>query len=131
MTRKVFCKHCKASRASLELIIENLEDGTTLQTVRCIMCGERRSRVVHNYRALPKQGRVVAPPRSRKPCAVEGCDGWVSPQNKSGFCNLCGNMMRQWSRHQNAPAPFIQVAGVWITNPARQEAPVCASATNG
>jgi hypothetical protein len=127
MTKKIFCKHCGASRASLEPIIENLEDGTTLQTVRCIMCGERRSRVVHNYRELPKQGRVVAPPRTRKPCVVEGCDGWVSPQNKSGFCNLCGNRMRQWQkRGGKTPPPFIQVAGEWIINPARKEETACA-----
>jgi len=117
------CPKCGAGRGSLEPIVETLEDGTRLQTVRCIMCGERRSRIAHRYRALPDGGRLLAPPKNRRPCVVDGCDAWISPQNKSGFCVNCGDLMRKWQkRGQKTPPPFVQIDNQWFANPDLQEA---------
>jgi hypothetical protein len=124
------CRKCGAGRGSLEPIVEHLEDGTILQTVRCILCGARRSRAVVRHRALPRLGRAVAPPKTRRPCAVAGCNAWISPQNKSGFCVRCGHRMRVWQkRGGQTPPPFVQIAGVWIENPAQKESLACVSAT--
>jgi len=113
------CRKCGAGRGSLEPIVEHLEGGVVLQTVRCILCGERRSRMVTRYTDLmPPEDMAV---RSGRRCEVVGCNVELSDNNKTGLCKKHGGALHNWQHSKRTkPAPYIQTAEGWIPNPARE-----------
>jgi len=115
------CPKCSAGEGALEPITEHLADGTVLQTVRCIRCGERRSRKVNRYRPLAPTARYT-PAKARKPCSVVGCNGWSYPGSKTGLCEYCRSKLCVWLTGQRTkPAPLLQQPdGSWIVNPERR-----------
>lgn len=118
------CLKCKAPASALEPLREFLGDGTELQVVRCLMCGERRSRVVNRYSdiSLSRCGSRYTRSIPMSQCQVLGCGGEISAHNKSRFCGRCSNRQNKWLKgHRTTPPPLIKVAGSWIENPERAE----------
>jgi len=124
----VHCPKCRAGRGALEARLEHLENGTVLQTVRCVLCGERRSRALSRYRPLAadpdpaaiEHRQAEANPRDRR-CAVVGCGRKLNGGNHSGFCTLHGKRWHNWvNSKRTRPAPLLPVGdGRYMVNPAR------------
>lgn len=114
------CRKCGAGRGSLEPIIEHLENGAILQTVRCILCGERRSRVASRYEELSEARRRIA---YGKTCGVVGCNVKLSHSNTTGMCKTHGKVLHNWMHSKRLkPAPYVQTTDGWIPNPEREVA---------
>lgn len=132
------CPNCRAGQANLEPIVEHLAGGAILQTVRCILCGERKSRSVScpvasrpQTRPHPTAPATAAPQRRRRSydtnwtrCAVPGCKGqYVPGRSRNGWplCKDHRSRMQGWVRSsQTTPPPLIEVQpGWWADNPDR------------
>lgn len=136
----IHCPKCHASRANLEPLVETLEAGVQLQTVRCTLCGHRVSRRLLAP-ALPRRPQPAAAtaktiPQPRKSrlyesnwtdCAVAGCRGqYVPGRSRNGWplCKLHRRWMQGWVRtRQLSPPPLVEIQpGWWDVNPARTRA---------
>ena len=138
------CPNCRAGQANLEPIVEHLAGGAILQTVRCILCGERKSRSIAcpvgsrpQTRQHPAAAPATAAPATAAPqrrrhsyesnwtrCAVPGCKGqYVPGRSRNGWplCKAHRNRMQGWVRtNQTTPAPLIEIAdNWWADNPDR------------
>lgn len=140
----VHCPKCRAGRGALEARLEHLENGTVLQTVRCVLCGFRRSRMESRITAARREVLLAANPdpdlvfelgdRSLtdefgvRRCAVVGCERKLNQQNRSGFCHLHGNGQIQWEKGKRTnPPPLLPAGdGRYMVNPARMTQEVTA-----
>jgi hypothetical protein len=118
--KKLGCPKCHAPASALHFGREILADGTHLQTVLCILCGERASRVTPQRPTPPARPRYSGSHR----CAVIDCPRPLGAHNKSGMCALHAKQLANWKHGQKTrPAPLIHLdAGRWIVNPERYEA---------
>lgn len=101
---------------TLEPLRESLVGGTELQTVRCIQCGARKSRIVTRHamaRPVARPSREELAEKVR--CVVAGCGNWCVPSD-DGLCSSCRQLLRQWTRRRNhlVPPPLERVDGVWV-----------------
>ena len=130
----VHCPKCRAGRGALEARLEHLENGTVLQTVRCVLCGFRRSRMENRISAKRRAVLLAADPDPAaiehrqaeanpgdRRCAVVGCDRKLNGGNHSGFCTLHGKRWNNWVNSQRTrPAPYLPAGdGRYMVNPAR------------
>jgi hypothetical protein len=115
------CKHCGAGRVYLQPLVEYLESGEVLETVRCIRCSWRVSR------AQKRQVRGPVTPFARRqdqrrdnsqsgPCSVPGCQR--PAQRRDGgyeICGMCRKAVVQWIQgRRTKPPPIQRVNKVWI-----------------
>ncbi|WP_027714926.1 hypothetical protein [Desulfuromonas sp. TF] len=131
----IHCPKCQAGAGALEALVETLADGTTLQTVRCVMCGERRSRIapgrlVENpgrpqvNKSGPKkvlsratmEARIASVAKHSAPCAVKGCEGtYYTLTATLPLCKKHRMRLRSWENTQRATAPPVAcVNGQWV-----------------
>lgn len=129
------CPKCHAGRAHLEALEEHRAGGEHLQTVRCTLCGWRRSRQVTTAPAasapeLPTADRRASPAAvqarasaaraaveaSRVPCRVPGCPGhYFATHSKLGLCEPHRRKLHGWHQTRRlVPPPVACVNGVWI-----------------
>lgn len=116
----ITCPRCNAPASALELRREPLARGSQRQTVRCLICGETRSRIatIGKTLGLPAKGRHY----SKSRCAVLDCNQPLAGHNKSGMCTRHSKMLNNWKiSKKTKPAPFIHLEGRWIENPERAE----------
>lgn len=114
---KIECGNCRAGRAYLEPIVETLEAGGPLQTVRCMLCGWRVSRPVpgKSYEN-PRRPQATVLETRTKPCPVAGCGNRYYPRASTyGICSPHADKLRNWEKgKRNALPPVEKVNGVWI-----------------
>lgn len=131
----VHCPKCRAGRGALEARLEHLENGTVLQTVRCVLCGFRRSRMGSRLTAARREVLLAANPDPDlvfefgvRRCAVVGCGRLLNGGNRSGFCTLHGKRWNNWvNSKRTRPAPYLPAGdGRYMVNPARMTQEVTA-----
>lgn len=130
------CPQCHAGRAALEPIVEHLAVGIIQQTVRCMLCGWRKSRNLLGPVIRPQPAaapRPVKPKASNPnhkngikyaPCAVAKCPGRYVPARLRGgwpLCKVHRQTMWAWAKvPRSTPAPLVEIApGWWDVNPER------------
>lgn len=113
----IHCQNCNAGRAYLEPIVETLETGVTLQTVRCIRCGWRVSRPVAGKRyETPRRPQRTTLELRTKPCPIPGCGNrYYSRASALGICGPHADKLRKWEAGKRTTLPPLErVNGVWI-----------------
>jgi len=123
------CRKCGASRAALEARIQYTKTDGPVATVRCMLCGWRRSRPVLQEMSAAAQAAAQANPHNslhgsplRVACGVLGCDKQIDPlRNQSGLCTSHKGRMYRWETGaRTRPAPYVQRGDHWIANPERE-----------
>lgn len=135
------CHNCGASRAHLHAYQHVLLDGTTMQEVRCMLCGWNRQRVVIGNamsrdvpdkspdREAQERGRAASrasqaskerkrPVYRKAPCTMDGCENMRRVHSRSGLCTRCSQILGHWKqRGCKTPCPIIRRPdGTWTRN---------------
>lgn len=147
---QIACGHCRAPKSYLQPLIEHLEEGAALQTVRCVACGWRVSRTVrpHVYndpgrdhdngpqsrqhlsalrnserQKVARENALRRVQRLSAPCALAGCtENYYRPTSKYSLCSEHGRTYGRWLRGElGGPVPYLpQPDGSFIVNPERR-----------